>query len=101
MRSFAASGAPLAYNFEVDWGDGTVDTVTRFSDANKRHVYTVPGEYTIVISGIMEGFAMHLDEGNVTGNPNPHKDKLLKVLTLGNTGLKDLRYAFSGCANSE
>ena len=28
----------------------------------------------------MEGFAMHLDEGNLTGNAQIHKDKLLKVL---------------------
>ena len=44
------------YNFTVDWGDGTTDEVTSFDDVDKTHTYAEAGEYTVVISGLMEGW---------------------------------------------
>jgi surface protein len=42
------------YNFLVDWGDGTSDTIT--SSSQRQHTYTVPGEYIVTISGTIVGW---------------------------------------------
>ena len=65
------------YNFTVDWGDGTTGEVTGFDDADKSHVYATAGEYTVVISGLMEAMTS-----------NDHKHKLLRVPNLGHVAGK-------------
>lgn len=42
-----------SYNFEVDWGDGTTDTITSYNQAEATHTYSTPysSEYTIKITG--------------------------------------------------
>ena len=43
--------APQAtYNFVIDWGDGTRETVTGI-DPNPTHTYAAPGTYTVSIQG--------------------------------------------------
>ena len=44
------------YNFTVDWGDGTVNTVTSFDDINATHEYATTGTYNITIRGLCECF---------------------------------------------
>lgn len=44
-----------SYNFTVDWGDGTSDTITSYYDTEKTHTYTTAGEYTVLISGEFNG----------------------------------------------
>ena len=83
------SGASLNYNFTVDWGDGNTSEVTSFSDTDKTHTYTTPGDYTIKIKGVCEGFQ----------NDSSSKRYLLEVSNLGNMGWKDLSKAFQN--NSE
>ncbi|NDC25650.1 MAG: BspA family leucine-rich repeat surface protein, partial [Proteobacteria bacterium] len=34
------------YNFTVDWGDGTQNTITSGTDANRTHTYATAGTYT-------------------------------------------------------
>jgi len=42
-----------AYNFMVDWGDGTIGEVTSFDDPDAMHTYAAPGSQTIIITGII------------------------------------------------
>ena len=42
------------YNYEVDWGDGTVETVTTYNGGS--HAYSSTGTYEVKISGDFPGF---------------------------------------------
>jgi hypothetical protein len=44
------------YNFDVDWGDGTKDTITSWDQAETLHTYTTGGSYTIKIKGTFPKF---------------------------------------------
>ncbi|BAV94195.1 BspA family leucine-rich repeat surface protein [Ichthyobacterium seriolicida] len=68
------------YDFTVDWGDGTKQTVTSHTKAS--HGYQTGGDKTITITGKIEGFNF----GKVPGS----KDKILEIsdwgdLKLGNS----------------
>ena len=44
----------LGSPFTIDWGDGTIDTITTFNQPEVLHTYPSPGEYYIsVVSGIL------------------------------------------------
>ena len=83
----------MNYAFTVDWGDGTSGEVTSFDDEDKSHIYAEPGEYTVVISGLMEGFGFD--------NPwdKPNSNQLRRVPNLGNLGYVSLRNAFARYRN--
>jgi titin len=44
------------YNFFVQWGDGTSDTITAWNQAAVTHTYASAGTYTITISGTIKGW---------------------------------------------
>ncbi len=46
------------YNFSVDWGDGTSDTITTWNQAQVTHTYTTPqnAPFTVTISGPLTGW---------------------------------------------
>jgi len=103
------------YNFVVDWGDGSIDTITSWDSPAATHTYPVSGGWVIGISGTIEGFRFN-NEGD--------RVKLLEVqqwgpLRLGNsggyfygavllqitatdnldfTGTTDLSFAFANCS---
>ena len=67
------------YDFKVDWGDGTQDTITRWDAPQKRHRYEEIGGYTVRISGQIQGWSFgsaHLE--------NEDRDSAEKT-TLGAT----------------
>jgi len=43
-------------NAEVDWGDGSKDTLTSWNQAETTHTYSASGTYTITITGTLEGW---------------------------------------------
>jgi len=45
-----------SYNFTVNWGDGTSNTITTWNDSNKTHTYAAAGTYTLNITGTITGF---------------------------------------------
>jgi len=45
------------YNFVVNWGDGNSDTITTWNQAETTHTYASSGDYTITITGQIEGFS--------------------------------------------
>ena len=51
---------PLASNgttdAEVDWGDGSTDTLTSWNQSETTHTYSASGTYTITITGTLEGW---------------------------------------------
>ncbi|MEP3387720.1 MAG: hypothetical protein ABJO02_06015 [Reichenbachiella sp.] len=84
-----------AYNFSVDWGDGTSDIITTWDQAETIHTYSSPGTYDVTITGQFEDILVDQD-----------MLKLLEVknwgtLILGNgkTGSGNVANHFMDCAN--
>lgn len=48
-----------AYDFTVDWGDGSSDTITQWDQAEVEHLYPAPGTYTVTIAGEIFGWAFN------------------------------------------
>ena len=76
------------YSFRVDWGDGTVETIT---SADARHTYTRAGEYQTVINGQLEAFGFWQVPDS--------REQLLVVSELGDVGWQNLSGAFFRCSN--
>jgi surface protein len=54
-----------SYNFTVEWGDGSSNTITTWNDANATHVYAAGGTKTITITGTLTGWTF-MDAGDKT-----------------------------------
>ncbi len=78
------------YNFLVDWGDGSTNTITSWNDANKTHTYTTPGVYTVTIDGIFDRLSF---------NNGGDAQKILKVVSWGNNQWATMEGAFYGASN--
>jgi len=76
------------YDFVVDWGDGTTETVTAYNDAT--HTYATEGVKIVSILGTMTRWSFQN-----TGD----KLKITDVLSGGSTGLTSLSGGFYGCTN--
>jgi surface protein len=76
------------YNFNVNWGDGTSNTITAWNQAEVTHTYAATGIYTINITGTINGFRFN-DEGD--------KLKILDIQQWGNLKLGNLDGYFLGC----
>jgi len=85
-----------AYNFEVNWGDGTSDTITTYDQAETTHEYATAGDYVVSIVGQCEGWIF-----NDIGEPTNSKDKIIEVQNWGSVGFKStfVEGAFKGCPN--
>ncbi len=66
------------YNFTVDWGDGSTDTITVWNQAEATHTYATGGIYTIKCTGNFEGINMF-----TSGDPL----KVLEIIHWGGTNL--------------
>ncbi len=85
-----------AYNFTVNWGDGTSDTITQWDQAEVTHTYPDVGTYTVTITGDIIGFRF---------NGSGDEEKLIEIahwgaLQVGNngsyfTGAKNLTFTGS------
>ncbi len=82
-----------SYDCEVDWGDGTADTITTWDDPKWKHTYTISmvKGINVVISGEFGGFSL---EDNPTS-----KDELLRVRNLGKTQWTYLKGGFKDAIN--
>ena len=77
------------YNFEVDYGDGTVVEVKSYDDENRKHTYSNSGTYTVKIKGICESWSFyHITES---------AEKITKLIQWGVT--KSKHYDFANCIN--
>ena len=84
------------YNFSVDWGDGQTGVVTSYNDSDAIHNYGSSGDYTVTITGLVEGWSFPEVDGM---DPPGDNEKLLTVIELGTVGWKNLSGAFRGCNN--
>ena len=85
------------YNFNVDWGDGSSDTITTWNQAETLHTYSTPGIYTITINGTCIQFAF--TSGYPTFANSGDNEKLLSIVSWGNVIIGNLVSAFMGCVN--
>ena len=80
------------YNFVVDWGDGTTNTITAYNQSEITHTYSAgAGSYTIKISGILRGWAF---------NDGGDKSKITNISQFGILN-GDVENGFYGCDNLE
>ncbi|MDN3667353.1 BspA family leucine-rich repeat surface protein [Algibacter miyuki] len=79
------------YNYTVDWGDGTPNTV---ETGNATHTYASPGIYTVSITGVFPRIYFNelYDESLFLNS-----DKLLTIEQWGDNAWTSMEYAFAGC----
>ena len=77
------------YNFTVKWGDGTIDTITAYNQAEVTHTYATAGTYTVTIAGTIEGWVF-----NNAGD----KTKIQTIESYGSLVITTGQ-AFFGCSN--
>jgi len=106
------------YNFFVDWGDGSSNTITAWDQVEKTHTYPSQGNYTIKINGTLKGWRFYYDGdcrkiinitqwGNLSlGNSGGYfgacsnlQISAIDILDLTDT--KNMEYAFSDCSSIE
>jgi surface protein len=78
------------YDFQVDWGDGTFESVTTNTDVT--HTYAAPGEYQISISGTFP---------HIYFNDGGDKLKLISIDNWGSIKWQSMYRAFWGCSNMD
>ncbi|MDH5645582.1 MAG: BspA family leucine-rich repeat surface protein, partial [Candidatus Heimdallarchaeota archaeon] len=79
------------YNFIVDWGDGTTDTITSYNQAETTHTYyNAPGVYDVTINGLLDGWSF---------NNGGDRRKILEISQWGNMSLGYGSQAFAGAIN--
>ncbi len=80
-----------AYNFFVDWGDGTNDTITAWNQAETTHTYyNAPGVYTVNITGTIQGWRF---------NNGGDKLKIIELAQWSPLAFIDSGHFFDGCEN--
>jgi surface protein len=84
------------YNFSINWGDGTVETITG-DDPDPSHTYSAPGTYTVAISGTFPH--LFLDAGySGIGDAN-NAQKLQSIEQWGDITWESMGSAFAGAEN--
>ncbi|MDH5404093.1 MAG: BspA family leucine-rich repeat surface protein [Candidatus Heimdallarchaeota archaeon] len=79
------------YNFVVDWGDGTTDTITTWDQTEKSHTYTDGNsEHTVTFNGNLSGWRF---------NNGPDSYKIIEISQWGNMSLGNAGNYFFGCSN--
>ena len=78
------------YNFTVDWGDGTNDTITRWDQPEVNHTYGTSGVYRIIINGEIEGFRF---------DGSGDRNKIIDIINWGSLRLGNNGGYFWGCSN--
>ena len=79
----------MSYNFTVSWGDGNSSEITSWNDSDKQHQYANAGDYTVTITGYLDGWYF---------NNGGDKAKLISISNFGYVGFKNLEGAFYGCS---
>jgi surface protein len=79
---------------EIDWGDGTVDTVT--APGPHVHDYGVDGVYTVLVTGAVTAYNSGANGG---GFPFTEQEKLVSVDHWGQVGFTSMQHGFNLCSN--
>ena len=78
------------YNFNVSWGDGTSNIITKYNQPEIKHTYFTSGTYTLNITGIISGWRFN-NIGDVL--------KLIQISSWGPLRLGNDGYYFYGALN--
>lgn len=78
------------YDFTVDWGDGNIDPITIWDQAQVTHTYATEGIYTIAIDGTIIGWRF---------NNGGDKYKIIEISQWGNINFGNLGFYFFGAGN--
>ena len=82
------------YNFTVDWGDKTkTEQVTSATDEGRKHTYAKAGEYTVTITGTLEGFNFNVISAS--------KNNFISVKEWNKIALGPAHGHFERCENLE
>ena len=79
-----------SYNFQVDWGDGTRETITAWNQSEKTHQYASTGIYEVRIIGGISGWDFE-NQGD--------DDKIIEISSWGPLTITDGSSVFRGCSN--
>ena len=79
-----------AYDFTIDWGDGTVQE--NVTDQNPSNTYTAGDTYTVAIKGNFPALRM-------SSADNASRDALVDVAQWGTQKWQSMESAFRGCDN--
>jgi hypothetical protein len=88
----SVSSGTLVYDYVVDWGDGTSDTITTFDSALRAHTYTLAGKYVIEITSATKKFPSW-DCSNTSYSAI--RPLITRVISWGDIGIKKIN--FYGC----
>ncbi len=83
--------AVTEYDFQVDWGDGTIREVTSFDDPDASHTYATPGIKTVIITGTFRGISF--------SRVPDSKDLIIDVAQWGTMKMGDFGGHFMRCTN--
>jgi len=81
------------YDFSVAWGDGSTGVVTAADDPDRTHIYAQPGDYTVVITGTIEGWHFEDTSDGIDG------PKLLEIQQWGTFAFTETWGTFANAAN--
>ncbi len=87
-----------SYNFLVDWGDGTNDTITSWNQSEILHTYLSPGIYNVTLKGLVNGFGFEINK-NFFDDIKDDGDKLLDITQWGDLKLGNQGWYFYGAEN--
>ena len=86
---FASETANTAYDFTIDWGDGTVETY-QGQDPDPEHIYTSAGRYEVSITGTFPQMQLNFEED---------ASKLKEVKQWGDIAWESMERMFAGATN--
>ena len=69
------------YDFDVAWGDGSIDHITTYDQVEVTHDYGTLGNYTVTINGTIQGFSF---------NDGGDKDLIQRIVSWGSLDLGKL-----------
>lgn len=78
------------YSFDVNWGDGSSNTITSWNQSEVIHNYSSEGNYTIIINGTINGWCFN-DTGDCC--------KIINITQWGSLQLGNSGGYFAGCEN--
>ncbi|MDH5646813.1 MAG: BspA family leucine-rich repeat surface protein, partial [Candidatus Heimdallarchaeota archaeon] len=81
-----------SYNFVVDWGDGTTDTITHYLQTEVTHTYPAEGVYDVIFNGNLSGWSF-------AGPSGVDKSKIIEISQWGNMSLGNYGGYFYGAEN--
>ena len=85
----------MSYDFVVDWGDGSQDTITAYNQAEATHSYASAGDHVVSIEGICD--SLRFEWGNYASGASYLK--IIEIQSWGDVPFVELAVAFAGCTN--